>query len=139
VCELERVLGVLNGAILPRVRSRLEAIERSVRAILSAIKRHGADERLVEHIYSEWLELRARLNPIEIARSILKADPDIGKYGLTPEIMPCWEWRDAMPCEPIGVVIIEEMGEPALVYYNHPFTLYETKSGAHILYRFKCT
>jgi hypothetical protein len=133
------VLGTLDGTILPTIREELETIDKSVRAILSVIKRHGTEERLVERIYNEWLALRALLDPVEVARSILRADPDIEKYGLAPEMMSCWEWRDVMPCRSIGVVIIKETGEPALVYHNHPFTLYETKSGAECLYRFKCT
>jgi hypothetical protein len=125
--ELERVLGRLDNTILPRIRRRLRTIEKSVGAIMTVTKKYSAEERLVEHIYSEWLAFKMVINPINIARSILRADPDIEKYGFKPDMIPCWEWREMTPCEPIGVVIIKETGSPALVYHFYPFTFYTVK------------
>lgn len=129
VDELERVLDRLDNTILPSVREELEVIERSVNAIMAVAKKHGIKERLVEQIYSEWLALKRLINPINMARSILRADPDIEKYGFKHDMIPCWDWRALSPsvCEPIGVVIIKETGKPALVYHFYPFTRYIMK------------
>jgi hypothetical protein len=130
VHELAKVLGKLDN-MLPRIRDKLKSIERSVGAIMTVAKRYGAEESLVERIYSEWLAFKKAINTIttDIARSILRADPDIEKYGFKPDMIPCWNLRAISPsvCEPIGVVTIKETGKPALVYYFYPFTHYIVK------------